>query len=124
MIKLNAKQEKFMIALMNTNTIVDACKEAGITTNTGHKYLNNPEFKQEYLRLRRETMQQATNKLQQSAVLAVETLENVMTDIENSTPSARVQAARAVLENAYKSLEIDDLQQRIEQLEMRLSEDE
>lgn len=120
MAKLTAKQEKFIVALMQTNTVVDACKQSGITSNTGHKYLNDPIFKQEYLSVRRETMQQATNKLQQSAVLAVETLENVMIDAENSTPSARVQAARAVLENAYRSLELDDMQQRIEQLEERL----
>ena len=117
MAKLIARQEKFMIALMNTNTIIEACKEANITNNTGHKYLNNTEFKQAYMKLRRETMQQATNKLQQSAVMAVETLENVMSDIDNSTPSARVQAARAVLDNAYKSLEIDDIQQRLDVLE-------
>lgn len=117
MAKLTARQERFMIALMNTNTIIEACKEANITNNTGHKYLNNIEFKQAYMKLRRETMQQATNKLQQSAVIAVETLENVMSDIDNSTPSARVQAARAVLENAYKSLEIDDIQQRLDVLE-------
>lgn len=117
MAKLTARQEKFMIALMNTNTIIEACKEANITNNTGHKYLNNTEFKQAYMKLRRETMQQATNKLQQSAVMAVETLENVMSDIDNSTPSARVQAARAVLDNAYKSLEIDDIQQRLDVLE-------
>lgn len=111
-----------MLALMATNTIIEACREAGITNNTGHKYLNNPEFKQAYMKLRRETMQQATNKLQQSAVLAVETLESVMSDIDNSTPSARVQAARAVLENAYRSLELDDIQQRIEELENRVIE--
>ena len=122
MTKLVAKQEKFMIALMATNTILDACKQAGIANHTGYKYLNDPEFKVEYLKLRRETMQQATNKLQQAAVIAVETLENVMLDAENSTPSARVQAARTVLENAYRGLEIDDIQQRIEQLEKRLEE--
>ena len=122
MTKLAAKQEKFMIALMNTHTIVEACEQAGITNVTGHKYLNDSEFKAEYLKLRRETMQQATNKLQQAAVIAVETLENVMLDAENSTPSARVQAARTVLENAYRGLEIDDIQQRIEQLEKRLEE--
>lgn len=120
MAKLTAKQEKFIIALMQTNTVVDACKQAGITSNTGHKYLNEPDFKQEYLNVRRETMQQATNKLQQSAVLAVETLENVMVDAENSTPSARVQASRSILEYAYRSLELDDMQRRIEQLEERL----
>ena len=43
-----------------------------------------------------------------------------MKDVENSTSSARVQAARTVLENAYRGLEIDDMQQRIEQLEQKL----
>ena len=65
-------------------------------------------------------MGQVTSKLQQSALIAVDTLNQVMVDVENSTPSARVQASRVVLENAYRGLELEDLQQRIEQLEERL----
>lgn len=122
MVKINAKQERFAVALMSTSTITEAYTMAKITNSTAHKYLNDPGFKEYYMQLRREAMQQATNKLQQSAILAVETLENVMTDIENSTSSARVQAARAVLENAYRGLEVDDIQQRIEQLENKLNE--
>ena len=95
---------------------------AKITNSTAHKYLNDPGFNEYYMQLRREAMQQATNKLQQSAIRAVETLENVMADIENATSSARVQAARAVLENAYRGLEVDDSQQRIEQRENKLNE--
>ena len=62
-------------------------------------------------------MGQVTSKLQQSALIAVETLNQVMVDVENSTPSARVQASRVVLENAYRGLELEDLQERIEKLE-------
>ena len=122
MVKINAKQERFAVALMSTSTITEAYTMAKITNATAYKYLNDPDFNAYYMKLRREAMQQATNKLQQSAILAVETLENVMLDAENSTPSARVQAARTVLENAYRGLEIDDIQQRIEQLEKRLEE--
>ena len=120
MAKLNAKQERFAVALMTTSTITEAFNIANITNATAYKYLKDPDFSAYYMQLRREAMQQATNKLQQSAVLAVRTLENVMKDVENSTSSARVQAARTVLENAYRGLEIDDMQQRIEQLEQKL----
>jgi len=47
-------------------------------------------------------------------------LLDVMTDVENSTPSARVQASRVVLENAYRGIELEDLQERIEKLESTL----
>lgn len=124
MVKMNPKQERFAIALMSTNTIKDAYTMAKITNSTAHKYLNDPDFSAYYMQLRREAMAQATNKLQQSAILAIETLKNVMEDAENSTSSARVQAARTVLENAYRGLEIDDIQHRIEQLEGRLTANE
>jgi len=65
-------------------------------------------------------MHQVTSKLQQSALTAVMTLLDVMTDVENSTPSARVQASRVVLENAYRGIELEDLQERIEKLENTL----
>ena len=119
--KLNKNQEKFLIALMESTSIMEASKQAGVSNVTGHNYLNDPTFKAEYARIRRETFQLATNKLQQSAVQAVEVLNNIMVDDENPA-SSRVQASRAVLENAYKAYEMDDLQQRIEQLEELLNE--
>lgn len=124
MVKVNPKQERFAVALMSTSTIIEAYTMAKITNSTAHKYLNDPDFSAYYMQLRREAMAQATNKLQQSAILAIETLKNVMEDAENSTSSARVQAARVVLENAYRGLEIDDIQHRIEQLEGRLTANE
>ena len=115
--KLKPKQEKFIMSLMSTSTTEEAYKKAGIAQSTAYNYLNDPVFKEEYRRIRRETMGQVTSKLQQSALIAVETLNQVMVDVENSTPSARVQASRVVLENAYRGLELEDLQERIEKLE-------
>ena len=118
--KLKPKQEKFIMALMATNTTEEAYKQAGIAQSTAYSYLSDPSFKEEYRRVRRETMHQVTSKLQQSALTAVMTLLDVMTDVENSTPSARVQASRVVLENAYRGIELEDLQERIEKLESTL----
>lgn len=119
--KLSKKQDNFLIALMQSGTIVEACKQVGISNVTGHSYLNDPDFRTEYARLRRETFQLATNKLQQSAVQAVDVLNTIMID-EEAPASSRVQASRAIIDNAYKAYEMDDLQQRIEQLEVLLDE--
>lgn len=122
MAELKPKQEKLIIALMSKSTMEEAVEAAGITKNTAYKYLKDPVFSNEYRRIRRENMQQVTSKLQHAAILAVETLLDVMGDKELSTSSARVQASKTVLENAYKGIEMDDLQQRIEQLEEALDE--
>lgn len=121
MAKLSKNKEKFLIALMSNSSIVEASKEAGITTQTGHNYLNDGDFKAEYARLRRETFNLATTKLQRSAIRAVEVLNDVMED-EETPPSSRVQSAKAILENSFRAYEQDDLQQRIEQLEELLNE--
>lgn len=120
--ELKPKQEKLIIALMSKSTTEEAIEEAGINRSTAFKYLRDPFFSSEYRRIRRETMQQVTSKLQQASIIAVETLLDVMADKELSTSSSRVQASRTVLENAYKGIEMDDLQQRIEQLEERLGD--
>lgn len=122
MAKLSAKKEKFLIAYLNANTVEDARREAGISQSSAYNYLNDPLFKAEYRKKRKEIMQHVTSRLQQSAVLAVDTLKEVMEDKENSTPSSRVQSARAVLENAYRGVEIEELSERVEQLEELLHE--
>ncbi len=114
--KLKPKQEKFIMALMATNTTEEAYKQAGIAQSTAYNYLNDPVFKEEYRRIRRETMQHVTSQLQKSALMAVKTLNQVMAD-EESTSSSRVQASKVILENAYRGIELEDLQQRLEQLE-------
>ena len=120
--ELKPKQEKLIIALMSKSTTEEAIEEAGINRSTAYRYMKDPVFSGEYRRIRSEAMQQVTSKLQQASILAVETLLDVMADKELSTSSSRVQASRTVLENAYKGIEMDDLQQRIEQLEERLGD--
>lgn len=104
---------------MCSSNTEEAIKKAGISQTTAYKYLKDPKFNEAYRRNRRETMQQVTSKLQQSALTAVETLNHVMTDTENSTASARVQASKIILENAYRGLEMEDLLEKLEQLEKR-----
>ena len=47
---------------------------------------------------------------------AVEVLAEIMSDITNA-PSARVSAAKAIIEYSIKTIEVEDLTQRVEELE-------
>ncbi len=117
--ELNQRQERFLKAMLSTASIDEACKVAGINRNTGYKYLKDERFMRVYRKLRREAMQQVTARLQKVSEQAVQTLQEVMVDQE-STPSSRVQAAKNVLDVAYRSLDIDDTQARVEAIESRL----
>lgn len=97
-------------------TFEDAYKHAGIAKKTALKYRNDPVFKQAYRQAKRDAMDLVTTQLQQSAMEAVRVLKDVMID-EDTPPTTRVQSARAILDNAYKGIELEDMAERLEQVE-------
>lgn len=116
MADLNIRQERFLKSMLEAGSIEEACNNAGINRTTGYKYLRNKEFMDEYRSLRREIMQGVTAQLQKISSKAVDTLMQVMLD-EEAPASSRVQSARAILDNAYKGIELDDILERVEQIE-------
>ena len=119
-VDLNIRQDRFLKALLEAPSIEKACELAGINKTTGYKYLKDDKFLSEYRKIRREAMQQVTARLQKTSEEAVNVLREVMNDKEAS-PSARVQSAKNVLEIAYRSIELDDMQERIESIETKLT---
>jgi len=120
--ELNIRQEKFLKALLEAGTIEQACRMAGINKTTGYKYLKDEAFLIEYRKLRREAMQQVTARLQKKSEEAVDVLAEIMNDKDNS-PNARVQAAKNTLDVAYRSIELDDMAERIEKVEAFMNEE-
>lgn len=119
MAELNIRQDRFLKALLQCASIDQACKEAGINRTTGYKYLKDVDFMDEYRSLRRDAMQQVTAQLQKKSEEAVQVLSEVMNDKE-APHASRVTSAKNVLDVAYRSLELDDLQQEVEKLKMAL----
>jgi len=118
--KLSRKQDQAIIALLQMTTIGEAAKQAGIGEATLWRWLQLPEFQARYRGAKRQAVAQAIARLQQASSEAVETLQRVMNDTETSA-SARVSAAKIVLDAALKGSELEDLSARLEQLE-RLTE--
>jgi len=114
--ELNTRQLKFLEALLVETTFEGAYKRAGIAKATALKYRELPAFKEAYRNAKRKAMEQVTTALQQASIEAVEVLKSVMND-EEAPATSRIQAARTVLDNAYKGIELDDLAERIEEVE-------
>ena len=119
--KLNDNQKKFMIAMLSSKTIAEATKKAGISAQTGYNYMNDQSFKRELKAFRRAKFEQATSKIVDSVDEAVEVLRSVMNDDEE-VGATRVQAARTIIANAFKSYELQEIEERLENIEQLLAE--
>jgi len=114
--KKDQKTERAISALLQAETIRDAAKEAGLAEATLHRYLKDEAFRSAYREAKREVVDQAVCQLQRSAGKAVKALSSII-DEQDAPASARVSAAKTILEMAMKAVEIEDLEQRIAKLE-------
>lgn len=114
--KFGRKQEAAITGLLTLPTIDDAANYAGISGPTLWRWLQDPTFQTQYRRARRHALGQATAQLQQASSAAVGALRAIVEDSKASS-SARVMAARTVLEMALKAVEVEDLEERIAKLE-------
>jgi len=121
--KLTRKKEEAIAALLTEPTIAGAAKKAGISESSILRWLKDEEFQTEYRKARRESVSAAISLLQHASGQAVTTLVEVMLDPESSG-SVKISAARTVLENSLKAIELEDLAQRIQALETAVEEED
>ncbi|MGM0249626.1 phage replication protein [Enterococcus sp. AZ134] len=106
MLDLNVRQKKFLRALLESDTVSQACKKANIQEATGHKYLEDRLFLEIYQRLKCKRMRQVTNRIQRASGDALTVLVEMMSD-PAQVPEIRIESARIVLKYAYHGLEVD-----------------
>ena len=116
--KLSRNQERTIAALLVHPTMAKAAAAAGVGEVTLWRWMQIPEFKEQYRLARREAVSQAVGHLQSACSVAVVALTDISQDI--NCP-ARVSAARTVLELALKGVELEDLAVRVEELELQVS---
>ena len=110
------KQECAIAALLVAPSVTAAAQQIGVNENTLLRWLKDAAFQSAYRDARRAVVQHAIAQVQQATGEAVETLRNVMQD-PAAPASARVSAAKAMLETALKGIDIDDLEVRLAALE-------
>lgn len=110
------RKEKALQALLVSRTRAEAAKAAGIGESTLREYMKDPEFLSRYREAFGHMVQDATRQAQQAISPALSTLREVVEDA-GQPAQARIQAARTILDQALKYMEISDILERITRLE-------
>jgi len=117
---ISRKQDTAIGALLSRPTISAAAESVGIGESTLRRWLKDRDFLAAYRAARREAVSQAVGHLQAACSVAVLALTDISQDV-SCPASARVSAARTVLELALKGVELEDLAVRVEELELQVS---
>ena len=118
---LTTKQIKFIDAMLTEPTIEKACQKAGVSRATGHKYLKAAAVKKTLRIKQDEMMDKTTQMLYLASSNAVSVLSDIMLD-NKVNPFIRTQAAKAILEQSYKTHEIFGVVRQIEELRLEIEE--
>jgi hypothetical protein len=117
--ELTAKQSAAICALLSQPTIEKAAKAAKVGETTLHRWLSLPSFSAALKDARSRAIESTLTSLQAASGQAVETLRSVMADDE-AQASAKVSAARTVLEMTLRARDQLDTEERLKAIEQRL----
>ena len=120
--ELKPSQQRAILALLQEPSIAKAARSAGVGVTTLHHWLDDPKFVAAYRRAKRHVFEQAIGLTHRYTALAVNTLAKVMVD--PAAPYApRVTAAAAILRFSRDTIELEDIQERVELLERQSRRD-
>jgi hypothetical protein len=116
---LTDKQRRAISALLSEATTKKAAEAAKVGETTIHRWLNDPVFSTALKESRERVFESTLAALQGASAKAVETLRDVMKD-DKAQASARVSAAKTVLDIAIKVREQLNLSERLRLVEEQL----
>ncbi len=119
--KFGRKKEEAIAALLTQRTVEEAARKIGVAPNTLLKWMKDPEFDTAFRKARHAVFWQAVSRLQQASPAAVTTVMKVMLD-PNTPASTRVRASECIINHATKTIEIEDIEARLSQLERAAEE--
>jgi len=117
--KLNAKQTKAILLLIEGKTPEEVSRVLGIHSKTLYRWLEKDiDFKKALQEAKESIFNEALENLKSLSREAVNTLRDLLTSRHKDT--ARLGSAKTILELALKQKELEDIEKRIEALEERL----
>jgi hypothetical protein len=118
--KLGRRRERAIQALLECDSQKEAARNVGIGEVTLWRWMQEPEFNQAFREAKRRVLDEALITLQKATGKAISALVSILDDQEKPA-SARVTAARTILETAVKTIQFEDLEARVHELEQRLT---
>lgn len=118
----NSKREQLLAALLVAPTVKQAAQSIGMPETTAFSWLRKPEFAEEYKTKKRQTVAEASDYIMSRISAATAIIDNIMNDTE--TPAqVRLNAAKTILDTAFKTIEQRDILERLEALEAVANDD-
>jgi hypothetical protein len=115
--KTPKRWEIAIACLMSEPTIAAAAAKANMPSRTLKYWLANPQFQTLFREARRQVVEQAVTRVQQTTGEAVDALKRLLT-CGHAQTEARV--ATTILEQALRGVELGDLVQQVEELRAEL----
>lgn len=109
------RERKALEALLICPTVKEAAEQSGLSESTLYRYLGKDEFKEAYRKTKKEIMRTTSNQIQLTALIAIETLKEIMQD-KKAVGMARVTAAKTVLDLSYQTHRDEDIYTELEEL--------
>jgi DNA-binding MurR/RpiR family transcriptional regulator len=103
-------------ALLSTRTVRGAAVKCKLSEATLYRLLQDQGFKAKYRAARRELVENTITQLQRDGTDAAAALREIVKD-KKTAAGVRVSAARVILEQGIKAVELVDLVERVERLE-------
>ena len=113
---MTPRQHKALQALLTQPTKQEAAKAAGISPRTLRDYLADPDFQAAYRQAFGQLVHDATRQAQQALSPALSALRDIVED-ETETSTARIAAARSLLEYGLRLTELTDILEELEAIE-------
>ena len=115
----NISDEKMIPALLSSRDIATASSQLGISRQAIYNRLQQPLFRKKLQTERQAMFQVASNQLTDKMGAAIETLSDVMKDV-NISARTRIKAAQVILDICLRTSEQMDIIDRITAMEETL----
>jgi ACT domain-containing protein len=111
---LTKKQLKALPLLLSTGRIEDAVKAAGISKTAFYEWMKQPVFRSAFEAQRMDIVNEGLHQLKMASGEASEVLRGLL---KSERESIQLKAATEILSHISKFMEIEDIQQRLTDLE-------
>ena len=113
---LTHKQVQALAALLTQPTKEKAAQAAGIGLTTLKRYLDDPEFQEEYQKAVSDLVEDAATAAKQSLAPALSCLREIV-EREDASDANRIAASSKLIEYGLKLIETFDILRKIDELE-------
>jgi hypothetical protein len=118
---LGPKHEAALLALLSNRSIEESAHQADVCVRTLYRWLEKPEFAEEYQKRRHALFKQSSARIQQMSGPAATMLGKVMLD-PGTPPAAKIRAADSILNHGTKTVELESIAARLAELERAADE--